>query len=141
MKITIGSDHRGYELKKNIIEHFGDIEWLDMGADSVDRTDYPIYAKKACDTLLENNADFGILLCGSGVGMSIAANRFKGIYAALCWNEEVARMAKEDDNANILIIPVDFVQQDQVFKMVKTWLSTQFKDGRHQARLAMIDAD
>jgi ribose 5-phosphate isomerase B len=141
MKITIGSDHRGYDLKTKIKEHFSEVEWIDVGTTSTDRTDYPIYAKKACTHIIEKKTDVAILLCGSGVGMSIAANRFRGIYAALCWNEAVAIAAKEDDNANILIIPSDFIEIEQMFIMIKAWLSTKFKNGRHRKRLAMIDVD
>jgi ribose 5-phosphate isomerase B len=141
MKITIGSDHRGYEFKKKIKEYFSEIEWIDVGTDSVDQTDYPIYAKKVCRHIVEKKSDVAILLCGSGIGMSIAANRYKGVYAALCWNAKVAMAAKEDDNANILVIPADFVEQEQVYNMIEKWLQAQFKDGRHKRRLAMIDAD
>ncbi len=139
MKITIGSDHRGFELKLKIIKKFTDIEWLDVGTDSQDRTDYPIFAKKVCNNILDGKTGLGILICGSGVGMSIAANRFENIYAALCWDERVAESAKADDNANVLVLPSDFVSDDQAFSIIKTWLSTEFKEGDYQKRLGIID--
>ena len=102
MEITIGSDHRGYEFKQEIQRLFTDVEWIDVGTqDSLARVDYPEFAQKACELVLSGEAKQGILICGSGVGMSIAANRYKKIYGALCWNETVARVAREHDCANV----------------------------------------
>lgn len=139
MMITIGSDHRGYELKSEIIKHFSDLQWLDVGTDSKDRVDYPFFAKKVCRNILNGKSSLGILICGSGVGMSIAANRFKEIYAALCWNEDVAKSAKADDNANILVLPADFVLAKDAFAIIKAWLYTEFKGDIYQKRLELID--
>jgi ribose 5-phosphate isomerase B len=139
MKISIGADHRGYELKAKIIERFKDIQWIDVGTNSTDRTDYPIFAKKVCNNILKKESDLGILLCGSGVGVGIAANRFRGIYAAVCWNTKVAQLAKSDDNANVLVIPADFVSPEEAFNIIKFWLSAGFKGGHYQKRLEMIE--
>ena len=141
MKISIGADHRGFKLKNAIIEHTDHHEWLDVGTYSEQRTDYPIYARRVCEDIINGAAEAGVLLCASGVGMSMAANRFKKIYAALCWNQIVARVAKEDDGANVLVIPVDFVKREQVFEMVNSWLEAEFKVGLYQRRLEMIDEE
>jgi ribose 5-phosphate isomerase B len=139
MKISIGADHRGFALKTNIIEHFEEHEWLDVGTYSDQRTDHPIFAKRVCQDILSGEAEAGILICASGVGISIAANRFKNIYAALCWNAEVARLAKEDDNANVLVLPAFFVSPDLAFSTIDVWLKAEFKGGIYQRRLEMID--
>jgi len=139
MKISIGADHRGYNLKLAIIEYFHMHQFLDAGTFCQERTDYPIFAKKVCTDILEKRAPVGILICGSGVGMSIAANRHKKIYAALCWTPEIAFYAKKHDGANILVLPADFVNTELVFKIVDTWLETKFECGRYERRLYMID--
>jgi ribose 5-phosphate isomerase B len=139
MKISIGADHRGFELKQAIIKAFAQIDWLDVGTHSTQRTDYPVVARAVCEQILTDEATRGILLCGSGVGVSIAANRHPGIYAALCWNAELARTAREDDNANILVLPADYLTTDQACDMVRAWLEATFKGGHYQKRLDMID--
>jgi ribose 5-phosphate isomerase B len=139
MKISIGADHRGFALKTNIVEHGEEHEWLDVGTYSEQRTDYPIFARRVCEDILSDNAGCGIILCGSGVGASIAANRFKGIYAALCWNVDIARLAKEDDNANVLVLPSDFVNAELALSIIDVWLNSEFKGGMYQRRLEMID--
>ncbi|MBU4269582.1 RpiB/LacA/LacB family sugar-phosphate isomerase [Candidatus Dependentiae bacterium] len=139
MKISIGSDHRGVELKSKIISNFLNIEWVDVGAYDLTKTDYPIYAKKVAQNILDNNSELGILICGSGVGMSIAANRYKHIYAALCWNPEVAAAARCDDMANILALPADYISLDLAFEIVNAWLKAEFKGGRYQTRLDMTN--
>jgi len=101
MKIAIGADHNGFAAKKYIQQQLPDIDWLDVGTFNEERTDYPIFAKKVSKAILNGEAQEGVLLCGTGVGMAIAANRFPGIYAGLAWNEEIARLSKEDDNVNI----------------------------------------
>lgn len=139
MKISIGSDHRGYELKTFLKQNLPDIVWSDEGSFSAERVDYPVFAKKVCDSVLSGDVERGILICGSGIGMSIASNRKSGIYAALCWNEQIATSAREDDKANILVLPADFVTQDQALSICNAWLSASFKGERYQDRLDMID--
>lgn len=144
MKLIIGSDHRGFHLKLLIQEQLrkteaGAIEWLDAGCFSAERCDYPVFTEKVCRTVLAKEADAGVLLCGSGVGMSIAANRFPGIYAALVWNEEVARLSKEHDNANILILPANFLSAAEAIAMLRAWLKASFLRGRYEQRLAMLE--
>ncbi|MFH1644450.1 MAG: RpiB/LacA/LacB family sugar-phosphate isomerase [bacterium] len=138
-KIIIGADHRGFDLKRALIEKFTEYEWIDIGTSDKEKTDYPIYAKKLCDLLLSGQGDFGILICGSGIGMSIAANRFPGIYAGLCWNEQVAKLAKEDDGVNVLVLPSELVLFEDAFLIFKAWLDAKFKDGRYKERILMID--
>jgi ribose 5-phosphate isomerase B len=142
MKIVIGADHRGFAYKEAIKENFSqqnsNISWIDVGTHSTERTDYPLYVEKLCAVLKEKKADLGILLCGSGAGMAIAANRVHGMYAAVAWNTESARVGKEDDNTNILVIPADFVSIEQAIEIIIAWLHAQFKGGRYAERLNMI---
>ena len=142
--LAIGADHRGYKFKQKLLQHDDldgiAIEWFDAGTDSKERTDYPLYVPPVCDAVLDGSADAGILLCGSGQGMAIAANRYRGIYAALVWNETVAELAKMDDGTNVLVIPADFVSEEQAVNMVAAWLAATFKGGRYAERLEMIDS-
>jgi ribose 5-phosphate isomerase B len=116
------------------------IEWIDVGAFDKERSDYPQFAIDLAQRIVQKQAQFGVLLCGSGIGMAIAANRFPGIYAAVAWSEEAAIMGREDDNANVLVIPSDFLSgDDQAILIIRAWLRAQFKGGRYQERLNMID--
>lgn len=139
MKISIGSDHRGYALKTAIIKHFPQYQWLDVGAHDSQRSDFPIYTKKVCLDVVQGTVHEGIFVCGSGIGPSIAANRHKGIYAALCWDEEVARLAKEKNGSNVLLLPADYLTAHQAFSIIESWLGATFQGGRYQERLNMID--
>ena len=142
MHIAIGSDHRGFLLKQYLIQDTfsQEIRWHDVGCYSLDICDYPIFAQKVCKLLLHESIDYGVLICGSGIGMSIAANRFRGIYAALAWNVDIARASKEDDNANILVFPADFISLQDGHDMMESWLNAVFKGGHHADRLIMIDS-
>lgn len=142
--IAIGSDHRGYELKEHLkaILSINDVTvtWHDCGTSSKERTDYPIYTKKVCNTIIEGKATHGILLCGSGIGMSVAANRYDGIYAGLVWNIQVAHLAKAHDNCNVLVFPTDFITKKEAEQMLHDWLCTEFLGERYEQRIKMIDA-
>ena len=143
-KIVISADHRGFHHKLQIKEQLRKhddmaIEWLDAGSFTAERCDYPEFAIKAVREIRNGVAQCGILLCGSGNGMAIAANRFPGIYAALAWNDATARLAKEDDNANILVLPADFITSHEAISMINQWLSATFKGDRYQARLEMLE--
>ncbi len=143
LKIAIGSDHRGY-MHKAVIQQgvsleIKPIEWIDVGCFSKERTDYPPFAFEVVQAMLTKKADLGILLCGSGVGMAIAANRFDKIYAAVVWDKQTAARAKEEDNANVLSIAADYVTPEQAVEMVIVWLNAQFLGDRYQKRIAMID--
>lgn len=143
MIIAIGADHRGYKLKSCLKEQLvldeTRITWLDMGAFNAERSDYPAFAASVCRSILAGESAYGILLCGTGVGMTVAANRFKGIRAALAWNVEIARASKQDDNANILVLPADLVSCDEAIAMITAWTSAKFKGGRYAQRVTEID--
>lgn len=143
MKIAIGSDHRGFELKQYVQEKSNQfnqkISWFDVGCFSLERCDYPEPSRLVALEVQAKMVDAGILLCGSGVGVSIAANRFRGVYAALVWDEETARLAKEHDLANVLVLPADFISKEQALAMVKAWLDATFLEGRYRKRIDMVD--
>ena len=146
MKITIGSDHRGFELKEQLQSDswqekgVGPITWDDVGTDTGDeRVDYPIFAQRVCAAVRSGAADRGIIICGSGVGAAIAANRFRGIYAALCWSPEVTRMARKHDNINVLVLPADFIAHDEAVAIIQAWIETAFLGGRYQERLEILE--
>ncbi len=143
MKIAIGSDHGGFELKEIIkpllVELGHDVE--DVGCFSSDSVDYPIQAKEVSKLVLEGKADRGILICGTGIGMSLTANRFKGIRAALCHELFTARMSRQHNDANVLCMGGRVIGSELAKEMVKIWLSTEFEGGRHKRRIDMIDGD
>lgn len=143
IKIAIGADHRGFEQKNWLITQVTisnkEILWVDVGADSTNRSDYPEFAFNVAKLVQSKEVDFGILLCGSGVGMSIAANRLKYVYAGLAWNEKIAQMSKEDDNINVLVLPADYINLQEAKNIIIAWLSAEFKGGRYQSRIDMID--
>lgn len=140
MKIAIGADHRGFAHKEYIKKRYTDIEWIDVGAYSDERSDYPIFACKVAELVANGDVQRGILLCGSGIGMVVAANRYHGVYAGLVWNDTVARLAAEHDNINILSLPTDFVSPEQSIILVQTWLQAHFLGGRYQKRIDLIDS-
>lgn len=143
MNIAIGADHRGFQykafIKQYVVGAEDPIAWIDVGAPNEERSDYPIFARAVVKVLQDNEATVGILLCGSGVGMAILANRFQGMFAGVAWNEEIARVSREDDNTNILVIPADFVTTELAVRIVNAWLAARFKGGRYQQRIDMIN--
>lgn len=143
MNVVIGADHNGFTgkayLKQYVVGIDDPIAWIDVGAFDDERSDYPIFAELAVKALLQGEAERGVLLCGSGIGMAIVANRFPGIYAGVAWNDDVARLSHEDDKTNMLVIPSDFVSHELSASMVNAWLSAVFKGDRHQKRIDMID--
>lgn len=139
MKIAIGADHRGFLHKEFIKKDMPDIEWIDVGTHSQERTDYPIFSDKVIDLMGMNTVKCAVLLCGTGGGMAIAANRHKNIYAVVAWNAEVARRCKQEDNANLLVLPCDFISCDDAVSIIREWLAQEFRGGRYAERIAMID--
>jgi len=139
VKITIGADHRGLSHKEYIKQHITAIEWLDVGAFNTQRSDYPIFSHAVCKAILRGDADLGVLICGTGIGMAITANRYKSIYAALTWNTKVARQSREHDNANIIVLPSDYVSLERGAEMVNAWREVSFIGGRYAERIKMID--
>lgn len=140
MKIAIGSDHAGYEEKeklKTLLDQLG-IQYEDLGTLSTESVDYPDYARKVAEEVASGKVDQGLLVCGSGTGMAIAANKVPGVRAAVAWNEEIARLAREHNNANILALAARFTPFDEVAKIVRTWFAAKFDGGRHARRVDKI---
>ncbi|MCX8060161.1 MAG: ribose 5-phosphate isomerase B, partial [Aquificaceae bacterium] len=135
--IAVGSDHAGYPLKEKIKEFLLSKGYrvLDFGAQSTDSTDYPLFAREVCLSLQRGEAQKGILVCGTGIGMSVVANKFKGIRAALCLNEYMARMSRKHNDANVLCLGSRVVGQELALSIVEAWLSTDFEGGRHGERV------
>lgn len=139
MKIAIGTDHRGFKHKEYIKNQSIEYQWIDVGAYDEQRSDYPLFAQRVIDLMLSGAVDYGVLLCSTGIGMAIAANRYSSIYAAVVWNEDIARQAKSEDNINVLVLPSDCISLEESIVIIHTWLKTQFKGARYAERLAMID--
>jgi ribose 5-phosphate isomerase B len=139
LTISIGADHRGFALKNAIVTALPAIAWTDIGAQSADSSDYPVFAKRVVAAVSSGQATLGVLICGSGVGMAIAANRTPGIFAGLCWRPEVASIAREHDGINVLVLPADFITVEQACAIVQAWLAAKPLGGRYQERLASID--
>ena len=140
MKIAIGADHGGYKLKEEIKKYLDELglEYKDFGCYDETRTDYPIYAKKVAEEVSSKRCELGILVCRSGAGMTIVANKFKGIRCASCWNEEVAKLLRAHNDANVIALPGRFINISQAVVIVRAWLATEFMGGRHTDRLDMI---
>lgn len=140
MKIGIGSDHGGYDLKKYILSHLSEnrIEFVDYGTYSKDSVDYPDFAKKVAEAVIKKEVDYGIVICGTGIGISIAANKIKGIRCALCGDVYSARMSKEHNNANILALGGRVIGPDLALEIVDAWIKAEFQGGRHEKRINKI---
>ena len=138
--IAIGSDHGGYKLKEEVKKYLKEIglEYKDYGTDSEERTDFPIYAKRVAEAIQNNECDKGILICRTGFGMAIVANKFKGIRCAACYHDSTVKQAKEHSNINVLAIPADYANISEAVKMIRVWLASEFLGGRYQERLDMI---
>src|SRR5690554_2499996 len=141
MIIGIGSDHGGYELKEGIKEYLvGEgIQVVDFGTDSLESVDYPDFARKVAEAVLNKEVDRGILICGTGIGISIAANRIKGIRCALCSDTFSARMSREHNDANILAMGGRVVGLGLATDIVKAFITSEFEGGRHERRINKID--
>jgi len=142
MKIAVGSDHRGFESKqqiKVIISQLGH-ECIDLGSNDNNPVDYPDFAFRAATAVSKKQADRAILVCGTGIGMSIAANKVKGIRAALCHDELSAQISRHHNDANVLCLSGDLIGEVLLRKIVEAWLSTEFHGGRHQRRVNKITA-
>ncbi len=141
MKIAIASDHGGFELKQKLIEHYKEIgiTLSDLGTHSADSCDYPDMAKKMAEAILSHDADLGILICGTGIGISIAANRYHGIRAALLYDDYVAEMAKKHNNANIIVFGGRTMKVDDVIRRIDIFNHAEFEGGRHNRRIQKIE--
>ncbi len=138
MKIVIASDHAGYRLKGILKDKLEGYDFIDAGTDSEDSCDYPDYAQKAALMVASGEADAGIVICGTGIGISIAANKVKGVRAALCFNEFMAEMSRLHNNANILALGARVIGEDLAVRIAEVWLKTGFEGGRHQRRVDKI---
>lgn len=140
MKIAIGSDHAGFELKEKIKQLLTskDIEVQDFGTNSTESVDYPDYAHPTANAVENKDADLGILLCGSGNGIAMTANKHQNIRAAICWTTELAELARQHNDANILVLPARFISEELGLKIVEAYLNTDFEGGRHQRRVDKI---
>lgn len=142
-KIAIACDRAGLELKKFLIQEINkennDIEFIDLGTNTNDPVDYPDYAQKVAKSILNKESDFGVLICGTGIGMSIAANKYKGIRAGLCHNSLEARLTREHNNANILCLGARIIGNECALENLKVFLKTEFSGGRHLRRIEKID--
>ncbi|MEN0059257.1 MAG: RpiB/LacA/LacB family sugar-phosphate isomerase [Bdellovibrio sp.] len=155
MRIYVGCDHAGLDLKLKVMAAFPEIQWEDQGTFSPDSVDYPDYADKVCQALTQveqenkskglvdslKGSALGVLICGSGQGMAIRANRYPLVRAALCWNEDVAALSREHNNSNILCFGARFIAPDLAIKMIRAYLSTAFAGGRHQQRVEKLSGD
>ena len=137
-KIIIGSDHAGFEMKHSIISNLSNIEFKDIGTDSDESVDYPEYAKKLANRIKSNKSDVGILVCGSGTGMAISANKIKKIRAAVCYNYRSTRLSRQHNNANIIALGSRLTKKKLSLKLVEIFLKTKFEGGRHLRRVKKI---
>ena len=135
-KLFIASDHAGFALKDKLCDHYKSL--VDLGTNSEESVDYPDFAHKLTAEVLKDVNNLGILICGTGVGMSMAANRVKGIRAGLVSNNEIARLIRQHNNANVLVLPGRFMDEEEAIKSVKIFIETEFEAGRHQARIDKI---
>jgi len=143
MRVYVGSDHAGFEYKQAIVEHLiaGGYAVVDVGTDSMDSVDYPDYAAKVARAVRDGEAELGVLVCGTGIGMAIAANKVHGVRAANVDNVEFARLARLHNNANVVAVPGrGFIDLSTAEAIVDTFLTTEFEGGRHESRVAKMDS-
>ena len=141
MKIAVAADHGGYKLKEKVKEHLLErgIEVEDLGTHSEESVDYPIYGKLCGEAVASGQADLGVVVCGTGIGISIAANKVHGIRCGLCTSVEMAHLTKQHNNANILALRGRTTGEELAMEIVDEWLDTQYEGGRHQRRVEMLD--
>lgn len=140
MKIALAADHAGYEEKeklKKTLDEIG-VEYDDLGTNSEDSVDYPDFARKVGEAVARGDYEQGLLVCGSGTGMAITANKVRGVRAAVAWNEETARLARQHNDANVLSIGARTTPEEDIPKIVKAWFAADFEGGRHERRVKKI---
>ena len=138
MMIPIASDHAGFELKQYLISHFNNFQWKDEGCYSSESVDYPDFAHKVAGFIDKNPTEKGILICGSGNGMQMTANKYSHVRAALCWSKEISALARAHNNANILVLPARFISEAEAIEIADTFFETPFEGGRHEIRVEKI---
>ena len=143
MKVALAADHGGFEMKNQIAQYLisKNFDVVDLGTNSSDAVDYPDFAQKVVQKLMSHEADLGILVCGTGIGISIAANRHKGIRAALLYDDYVAQVAREHNNANVLCFGGRTMKIEDVLKRIDIFLAAKYEGGRHDRRLCKLDID
>ena len=143
MKIVIGCDHAGFPLKEEVKQKLIDAghEVIDVGTHSSDSVDYPIYGKAVGRAVADGEAERGIVICGSGIGISIACNKVKGVRCALCTSGEMAERCRRHNNANVIAMGARMISKELAFAMVDKWLETEFEGGKHLRRINMLDED
>ncbi len=141
MKLALGADHAGYVLKEHIKEYLKskNIDFKDVGTFKIESCDYPEFAYKVGQAVVNEEADLGILICGTGIGMSITANKIKGIRAALVHDEQTAKLSRQHNDANVLCLGGRILSEEEAIKIVEVWLNTSFEGGRHERRLKLIN--
>ncbi len=141
IKIAVGSDHAGFDLKKDLLVYLSEKGYSleDMGPNSADSVDYPDFAHKVASSVETKTCDLGILICGSGNGVCITANKHHGVRAALAWEPELASLARQHNNANVICLPARFVSQEKAFQIVDAYLESAFEGGRHENRVNKIE--
>lgn len=140
MKVLIASDHAGYELKEQLKERFGsEFEFEDYGTHSTESVDYPDFAHKLAAQVAATPNQYGVLICGTGNGMAMTANKHADVRAGLCWSKEIAALIRQHNNANILVMPARFIPAETAFEIFSTFFSTDFEGGRHQRRIDKIN--
>lgn len=141
LPLAIGADHAGFEYKELLKETLRNLGWTidDKGTYSTESTDYPDYAHPVATAVETGSATAGILICGSGIGVSITANRHKGVRAALAFNNEVAALCRQHNNANVICLPARFISVEEMNQFVNTFLSTEFEGGRHERRVSKME--
>ena len=140
MRVYIGSDHAGVDLKTLIKEHFeGRFDFEDVGTFTSDSVDYPDFAHKVAEKVLADESSKGILICGTGNGMAMTANKHAGIRAALCWAPEISALATQHNNANIIVLPARFITVEKAVETLNAFFDAQFEGGRHQRRIDKIN--
>ena len=140
MRIFIASDHAGYELKEAIKKHYSNIyEWEDLGTDSPESVDYPDFAHPLAEAVAQRAENRAVLICGTGNGVAMTANKHADVRAALCWNSEIAALARQHNNANVLVLPARFITADEAFNVVDSFFHTDFEGGRHERRVNKIN--
>ncbi|MFT4565897.1 MAG: ribose 5-phosphate isomerase B [Saprospiraceae bacterium] len=139
-RIALGGDHAGYELKKTVVTYLTSlgITVEDKGPHTPDSVDYPDFVHPVCDLVLQKEVDLGILICGSGNGVAITANKYDGIRCGLCWTPELASLTRQHNNANILAIPARFIEEETAIATIKSFLTSMFEGGRHERRVNKI---
>ena len=140
-RIPIASDHAGVALRRRLAERLRALgyEVEDLGTDTESSCDYPDYAHPLARRVAEGEARRGVLLCGTGLGMSYVANRYPGVRAAVAWSPEVAELARQHNDANVLVLPARFVSDDEALRIMDAWLTTEFEGGRHERRVQKIE--